>query len=169
MTSVPIQVREAEPADQAEIRAMTLAAYTEYASQIPAHWEGYRQNILATLARPEPAEQIVAEQAGQIVGSVLLYPTESGADGRPWPEVRLLAVHPTARGQGIGAVLMAECIRRAGHAGADALTLHTSPLMRAAVRLYERLGFERAPELDFQPAPDLWISGYRLTLDPGNL
>jgi hypothetical protein len=32
------------------------------------------------------------------------------------------------------------------------------------VRLYERLGFARAPELDVPVAEDLTIAGYRLVL-----
>ena len=48
---------------------------------------------------------------------------------------------------------------------ATVLTLHTIEIMEAAMRLYERLGFVRAPELDFQPAPGVIIKGYRLGLE----
>jgi len=37
--------------------------------------------------------------------------------------------------------------------------------MQAAMRLYERLGFRRAPELDIQPAPGVTIKAYRLGLE----
>jgi predicted N-acetyltransferase YhbS len=160
MTLTNLRIRLARQDDQAAIKDVTLAAYSEYAAQIPAHWEAYRENILSTLAKYEPAEQFVAEQGNEILGSVLLYP----AEGESMPEVRLLAVQPDARGQGIGAALMQACIRRASQSGAGALTLHTSDLMRSAMRLYERLGFTRAPELDFDPAPGLTIKGYRLIL-----
>ena len=81
-----------------------------------------------------------------------------------FPEVRLLAVAPSARGQGIGARLMDECVRRARESRATALTLHTTDVMRAAMRLYERLGFRRVPELDFEPAPGVTVKGFRLDL-----
>lgn len=164
MSSPSFVVRRVGPADHAPLRALTLAAYSEYAAQIPAHWDAYRANILATLARPEPAEQWVAEQGSALVGGVLLYPADAGARRPAWPEVRLLAVAPAARNQGVGAALMHRCIGRAQEAGASALALHTSPLMRAAIRLYTHLGFQRAPELDFEPAPGLTILGYRLAL-----
>ena len=61
---------------------------------------------------------------------------------------------------------MQECVRRARDARAEALTLHTVPAMRAAVRLYTRMGFQPAPDLDFQPAPGFTVNGYRLTLGP---
>jgi len=166
-----LHIREARPSDHDAISALTLAAYQEYAQLMRAHWHGYRQNILTTLADVKPAEQIVAEQDGHMVGTVLLYPAGtvfSSADGLQvmlrWPEVRLLAVTPGARGQGVGTALMHECVRRARQAGAAALTLHTTDIMQAAMRLYERMGFLRAPELDFHPAPDLTVKGYRLNL-----
>jgi GNAT superfamily N-acetyltransferase len=167
-------IRDARPGDRDAIRDVTLAAYQEYAPKMPAHWQGYRQNILATLARVAPAEQIVAETEGAIAGTVLLYPARGVNAGErdvairnAWPEVRLLAVAPGARGRGIGAALMQECVRRARATGATALSLHTSDLMQVALRMYERMGFVRAPELDFHPGPGLTIKGYRLDLAVG--
>jgi predicted N-acetyltransferase YhbS len=165
-------IRSARDSDRAAIREVTLAAYQEYASRMPAHWEDYVQNILATLAEVKPAEQIVAEQDGAVVGTVLLYPAGTVMSPRSdvsvtlaWPEVRLLAVAPAARGQGIGLALMRECIQRARQGGAVALTLHTTDMMQVAMSMYERMGFVHAPDLDFQPAPDITIKGYRLDLN----
>jgi GNAT superfamily N-acetyltransferase len=165
-----VTLREARPGDRDAIVDVTLAAYQEYATQMSI-WAPYRQNILATLANPRPATQLVAERDGTIVGTVLLYPASpAGAAAAPgqgrWPEVRLLAVAPSARGQGVAHALMQECVRRAREAKADALTLHTMSAMRAALRLYTRMGFQPAPELDFQPAPGFTVNGYRLTLGP---
>jgi len=149
-------IRDARPGDRDRIREVTLAAYQEYASRMSGHWEGYRQNIVATLASVEPAEQVVAERDDTIVGTESLEV--------PWPEVRLLAVASAARGQGIGAALMRECVRRARGSGTSALSLHTTDLMQTAMRMYERMGFVRAPQLDFHPAPGLTVKGYRLDL-----
>lgn len=168
-----LRLRDAEEKDRAAIRDVTLAAYEEYAAKMPAHWERYREGILATLAAVAPAEQVVAEQEGVVVGTVLLYPpgTVFPSASRPpvpllWPEIRLLAVAPAARGGGVGRALVDECIRRARRNGAAVLTLHTSDVMRTAMQLYERMGFVRAPELDFHPAPDLTVKGYRFDLAP---
>ena len=166
-----LTMRDAQERDRDAIREVTLSAFRQYAPLMPAHWEDYRQRMLSTLAQVEPAEQIVAEQEGTIVGAVLLYPA-GAVFSRPnhppvtlaWPEARLLAVAPAARGQGVGAALMQECIRRAQRSGAEALTLHTSDIMQVAMRMYERLGFVRAPELDFHIPPDVTVKGYRLDL-----
>jgi ribosomal protein S18 acetylase RimI-like enzyme len=167
-----LYLRDARPSDRNAIEAVTLAAYQQYAALMPGYWEGYRQNILATLADVQAAEQIVAQRATSIVGTVLLYPAGTAIDtpagtlvSLTAPEVRLLAVEPAARGRGIGAALMHECSRRARASGARALTLHTADIMEAAIRLYERLGFQRAAELDFEPAPGAMLKGYRLSLE----
>ena len=169
-----VRVRDADASEGGSVEAVTVAAYQQYAAVMPALWERYRENIVATLAAAPPGTQIVAEDAGRLVGAVLLYPAGTvldapGAGSTPLtdPVVRLLAVAPSARGGGIGALLMEECARRARASGAAALTLHTTDMMQAAMRLYTRLGFERAPELDFQPAPGVVAKGFRLDLRAG--
>jgi hypothetical protein len=37
-------------------------------------------------------------------------------------------------------------------------------MMRVAMRLYEGMGFVRAPELDLSPLPGVLIKGFRLDL-----
>jgi putative acetyltransferase len=165
-------IRDARASERDAVQAVTLAAYHEYAAALPAQWEGYRRNIVDTLAAASPGEQIVAERDGVIVGAVLLHPagTPRAMPGGlraplPLPEVRLLAVAPAGRGQGVGAALMRACIRRARRSGAAALGLHTTDVMQAALRLYARLGFRRTPESDFQPAPGVTAKGFRLDLE----
>ena len=167
-----LQIREARPDDREAIQDVTLTAYQQYAEILPPpHWESYRHNILKRLADVSPAEQIVAELEGVVVGTALLYPAGavfSTPDGASVtlerPEMRLLAVAPAARGRGVGVALVQECIRRARRSGVAELTLHTSDMMQVAMRMYEGMGFVRAPELDFFPAPDVTVKGYRFPL-----
>ncbi len=167
-----LHIRNADVCDQEAIRDVTLSAYEEYGTKMPPFaWEQYRESIIATLADVKPAEQIVAEQSGRVVGTVLLYPAGTFVHrptGAPivleFPEARLLAVAPKARGQGIGTALIIECIRRARRAGIPMLTLHTTDMMEVGMRMYERLGFERAPELDSRPAENILVKGYRFDL-----
>jgi predicted N-acetyltransferase YhbS len=166
-----LKIRDAGKGDRDAARKITLSAFCEYAAVMPpSRWEGYRENILATMKNPAPAQQIVAEKEGVILGSVLLYPPGtafSTPDAGPLtcPEVRLLAVEPVARGQGIGTALMKECILRACQVGAACLNLHTTDMMQVAMRMYERMGFVRAPDLDFHPDPTVTVKAYRLELD----
>lgn len=168
-----VSVRDARPGDRGTIRALTLAAYSEFAKVMaPAAWAGLDGAVRAALdAEGEGVERIVAERDGEIVGSVMLYAPSANAYGAlaakqaGWPELRLLAVAPTARGTGVGQALVDECVRRARESGAAELGLHTSDSLRAAVRMYERMGFVRAPEYDFRPGGAELVMAYRLPLD----
>jgi GNAT superfamily N-acetyltransferase len=168
----PLTIRDARDGEDGVVRDVTLAAYEEYGATMPEpFWARYRRHLLATLAAEGPAERIVAERGGTIVGSVLLFPAAANAYAgsaacADYPEVRLLAVVPAARGEGVGAALMRECEKRARRGGATTLGLHTMDMMRTAVRLYERMGFVRAPDLDFTPAEGWLVKGYRLDLLP---
>ena len=54
-----LQIRDAVQDDRIAIREVTLAAYQEYASDLPAeHWQLYRQEILRTLADVGPASKV---------------------------------------------------------------------------------------------------------------
>jgi GNAT superfamily N-acetyltransferase len=167
-----LQIRDARDTDRDAIQSVTLSAYEQYAALMVGVWEFYRANILATLADVSPAEQIVAWTDDGIVGTVLLYPAGTqfkGPDGTLvnliWPEIRLLAVVPTARGQGIATALVQQCVRRARQSGAAALVLHTTDMMKTAVHIYEQMGFVRVPALDFSPAEGQLVKGYRLDLN----
>ena len=166
-------LRDTRADERPAIRELTLRAYAEYATTMaPTAWAGLEQSLLTALGTEGAAECIVAERQGQLVGSVLLYPPAADAYGgaaqrASWPEVRLLAVAPDARGQGVGRALMEECVRRARRMGAAELGLHTSMSMRAAMQMYERMGFVRVPELDFHPDGAEVVEAYRLRLsDP---
>ena len=166
-----IVVRAARPAEHERIARLTLQAYAEYASVMePSAWAALEQAVRASLADDTGVTRLVAEDAGTIVGSAALYAPDSAAYGSlasptSWPEVRLVAVAPHARGNGIARALVEECIRRARLARATVLGLHTSRSMRAAITLYERMGFVRDPEHDFHPPGAELVEGYLLRLD----
>jgi ribosomal protein S18 acetylase RimI-like enzyme len=165
-------IRDARDEERAAIRDLTLRVYAEYAAVMtPAAWAGLEQAVRNALVSEEPREPIVAERDRALAGSVLLFPPAADAYGglvvprATWPEVRLLAVAPAARGRGVGRALMGECVRRAREAGATELGLHTSESMQAAIGMYEHMGFVRAPEYDFQPEAAELVQAFRLRLD----
>ena len=175
MTHAPLDdapsVREARPQDREAIAHLTRLANSEYARVMePSAWAALEQAIEASLGNDTGVTRLVAELDGKVVGSAALYAPDSAAYGSlasasAWPEVRLVAVAPLARGRGVARALVDECVRRARAAGASVLGLHTSRSMRAAMKLYERMGFVRDPEHDFQPPGAELVEGYLLRLD----
>jgi GNAT superfamily N-acetyltransferase len=171
MTTDALVIRDARPDERDAFRALTLRAYEQYAAIMrPEAWAGLAGAVGAALEVEGP-DRIVAERGGRLLGSVMLFPPAvdayRGQTGpASGPELRLLAVAPEARGQGVGQALVEECIRRARRMGAAELGLHTSKSMAAAMRMYLRMGFVRAPEHDFQPPGAELVQGYRLPLGP---
>ncbi len=101
--------------------------------------EALTAEIAATFVRNYNAKKErcwIAERNGENVGSVLLV-RETDQVAR----LRLLLVEPQARGLGIGARLVDECVRFARTAGYEKVTLWTHSILIAARHIYQRAGF----------------------------
>ncbi|USG66876.1 GNAT family N-acetyltransferase [Brevibacillus ruminantium] len=162
-------IREANEAEEEAVRSVMLEAYEQYAAVLPAPvWEQYRSAISESASGNAPIARIVAEIDRDIVGSVQLYTSSEAAYGRTdlgiaSPVIRYLSVSRRARGKGVATALIGESVRRSLELGATQLYLHTSDMMASAIRLYERLGFERAYDKEFHNGLYL-VKSYRLSL-----
>jgi ribosomal protein S18 acetylase RimI-like enzyme/rhodanese-related sulfurtransferase len=163
-TGEPVTVEPATPADHARIAELTVAAYV--GDRLAP--ERYLPHLADVAGRARVAELLVAREAGgPILGSVAL--VLSGDFGEVLESddeaaFRMLAVDPTARGRGIGELLVRHCLARARAAGKRRMVLSTDARMAAAHRLYERLGFTRLPQRDWSPLPGVDLLVYALDL-----
>jgi ribosomal protein S18 acetylase RimI-like enzyme len=159
-----INIREATPKELGEVETLVKAAYREFQPLMPAAaWERWMENISETLQAPEGVVLVVGDQ-GRIQGAVKFYPDAGQAHQGQWPagasSIRLLAVDPAHRGRGYGRLLTQACLKRARDLSIPTIFLYTGTFMAAARQLYEKLGFQRAPEFDRDPGP----IAYRLDL-----
>jgi DNA-binding MarR family transcriptional regulator/N-acetylglutamate synthase-like GNAT family acetyltransferase len=92
------------------------------------------------MQRDDPRERAwIADVAGEPAGCVFcVRQTDDTA------KLRLLLVEPDARGMGIGARLVEQCVEFAEQAGYTSITLWTQSILEDAQRLYARAGFELA-------------------------
>jgi ribosomal protein S18 acetylase RimI-like enzyme len=128
--------------------------------------DGYVSELADVRARAAGADVLVAVDEDKLVGSVTWC-----ADGSAYREIgrpdegefRTLVVSPAARGRGIGEALVRHCLELSYAAGHRGMVLSTLPSMVDAHRLYERLGFTRDPERDWNPHPAerLWAFAKR--------
>ena len=138
------RVRVVRPDEYDEVAALSLRAY-ELEYEIS---DGYRASILAVPERAAEHEVWVAADAatGALLGSVATpRPGRTMSPlARPGElDFRLLAVDPSARGRGVGALLTRHVIELARLRGLDRVVMNSGPQMVGAHSLYTKLGFTR--------------------------
>ncbi|WEG12170.1 GNAT family N-acetyltransferase [Pullulanibacillus sp. KACC 23026] len=170
-----VMIREYRDHELEHIRTQRVKAYEEHASRLPsAHWEALKQAISSAADVDEGAELFVAEVDGDIVGSVVLCPENTdaykGLTGMSeFPEIRMLAVAPRARGKGVARKLIQTCIDLTRECEHKAIGLHTGDFMEQAMALYTKMGFERLAEYDFEPAGDgIIVKAFRYVIPESN-
>ncbi|KGM14416.1 GNAT family N-acetyltransferase [Cellulomonas bogoriensis] len=145
-----VEVRPVRDVEVARVGELTAGAYL--ADELVAPDHGYLGELRDAVRRAEQATVLVALVDDRVVGTITVASpgspyAEVAAEGE-W-ELRMLAVDPGTRGQGVGEVLLRAGIDRARTAGAAAVVLSTMPSMHAARRMYDRLGLVRCPDRDW--------------------
>jgi ribosomal protein S18 acetylase RimI-like enzyme len=165
-----IVIRRAEPGEYEILGEITAQAYLRDGLLTFGESDWYLGELRDVAKRAAAAEVLVAVGQERILGGVTFVPS-----GGPMAnlarsteaEIRMLAVDRAARGRGAGEALVRACIDRARATdGCTGIVLSTQHIMQAAHRIYERLGFVRAPERDWRPIPgdEFTLITYELTL-----
>ncbi|HYH27432.1 MAG TPA: GNAT family N-acetyltransferase [Actinomycetota bacterium] len=156
-----IEIRPVRPDEYEEAGEATALAYERFVTS-PEDWNGYLRRLADIGARADRTLVLGALAEGRVVGTVTVETDDRVPGSRDRPpldpdelHVRMLAVHPEFQGRGIGRALMEAVVAEARRLGRARITLDTTEAMKAAVALYESMGFERGEDL-------VYDDGFRL-------
>lgn len=163
-----VVVRPARADELDAVGALTVRAYREFGYFDDGVAPGYVNELANARSRFANAELLVAVDADdRLLGTVTIalpgteY-AEVSRDGEL--EFRMLAVDPDAGRRGIGGALVQAVLDRARSLGLARVVLCSQDRMTSVHKVYERHGFHRLPDRDWDPLPDVHLIGYGLDL-----
>ncbi len=159
-----IVIRRAREEDLEAAGEVTVEAFVGDGHTQPG--TAYVPLLRATRRRTDEAELLVAVDGDELLGCVTF-----AVGGTEWAdiatpdegEIRMLAVGAAARGRGVGEALVRATVAHSRELGLAGMAFSTRPQMHAAHRIYERIGFRRTPERDWEPVPGVELLVYSIT------
>ena len=134
-------IREIEPKDNQQLKRVIQKVLVEMG--VPKVGTAYEDvalnNMYSTYDKPK-MKYFVVEENNNIIGGAGIAPLENGDPSIC--ELQKMYFLPEARGRGIGAKMMEECLNYAKAAGFEQVYIETLPYMESARKLYARSGFE---------------------------
>ena len=157
----PVEVRPVRADELDVVGELTVRAYVEAGGVDPE--SDFAALLRRAADRAAVAPLHVAVRDGVVVGAVSLCPY-----GCEWAdialpgelELRMLVVEPAARGTGVADALLHSAVALARERGDERLALSVIDDNAPVHRLYVRHGFERVPDRDWSPMPDITLWAY---------
>jgi len=174
MNAPEYKIRNAKTVEFEEIGKLMVGVYSQLEgfpkeAEQPEYYK-MLANIGDLTNKPETELLVAVSPDGKIAGGVVYFSDMKyyGSGGTATEEqnaagFRLLAVDPSLRGQGIGKLLVDECLRKAREKNRRQVIIHTTMAMKIAWKMYENSGFKRSEDLDFMQG-ELPVFGFRLTV-----
>jgi ribosomal protein S18 acetylase RimI-like enzyme len=131
------------------------AAYAPHASNGLRFW-GTHQSVEDTAKRLASGQGFLALADGEVVGTITVRPSQPNS---PVPLFRMpdvwslcqFAVHPDAKGVGVGRALHEHALRHAAAHGAQRMALDTAAPATSLIGLYRSWGYEECGSCDWRP------------------
>ena len=136
--------------DKEPIKSVAIEAFAQFKEHYN-DWDSIK-SVLGNMASLKcTSDLIVAEINNEVVGAVAL--VHPGKDinnniAPSWASIRMLVVSPKHRSKGIGKQLALECLEIAKSRGFKEVALFTSPIMKVALPMYLRMGFEKIKDIE---------------------
>lgn len=139
----PVRLRAPRPGDMGRVVQLHGELYAKEFGY-DTTFEALVAEIAAGFVRdfqPKYERCWIAEMDGEVVGSIFLVRRSPAVS-----KLRLLVIHPKARGQGLGRRLTRACMVFARRAGYRKMVLWTQSHLAAARTIYQREGFRKVSE-----------------------
>lgn len=168
------EIRDAKPEEFLKIGNLMVEAYSllegfPSPEEMPDYYDTLRQ-VGDLTKQPKTRLFIAVSDEGSVDGGLVYYGDMNyyGVGGEHTLSqnaagFRLLAVHPKVRGKGLAKLLIQKCMDQAREEGFEHLVIHSTKYMMVAWKMYERMGFERYPYIDFEKN-DVKVHGFRYQL-----
>ncbi|MEL6323555.1 MAG: GNAT family N-acetyltransferase [Pseudomonadota bacterium] len=143
MTTTVRPFRASDAQDFRDLNMAWISAHFGIEDEDIAQLEQVEETILAKGGRV-----LIAEKGGEAIGTVALIPLGPGL-----VELVKMSVREDSRGAGAGRLLMNAAIETAREMGATSIWLETNDVLTAAIKLYERAGFDLVSQEDWRATP----------------
>jgi GNAT superfamily N-acetyltransferase len=149
LSSFRCRLRAGSPGDAKAVLRIFADALVEHGFDYPFENVRRTPDIVDFGSGADPRrDDIVAMSGGRMCGFLILVQKGPGCG-----DLAKVFVAKTHRGQGIGTMLIEECIRRARARGYRRLVLETHADWIGACRYYERHGWRAGPDLPIAISP----------------
>ncbi len=168
-------IREATSAEFSEVGQLMVEVYSQLEgfpgrADMPEYYE-MLANVGALTDKAGTKIFVALSAENELLGAVVYFSNmkdyASGGDDIDIDKasgIRLLAVSDKARGKGVGKSLTNHCIQQAQAIGHSQVVLHSTKFMQVAWAMYEGMGFQRFPDLDFE-LHGFSIYGFRFNIE----
>jgi len=168
------EIREAKPNEFSQLGELMVKVYSllegfPKPNEIPGYYN-LLKNVGELTKQPKVKLFVAVYDQVHIDGGLVYFGNIKyyGAGGKSTTNqnaaaFRLLAVDPETRGKGLGKLLINKCIKQAREEGFKHLVIHSTKSMKVAWDMYERMGFNRFPDIDFIQN-NVSVYGFRLRL-----
>ncbi|MDG2992276.1 GNAT family N-acetyltransferase [Candidatus Synechococcus calcipolaris G9] len=96
----------------------------------------------------------VVEKAAEVVGTAAYYPIDRGDNA---VEIRKMYLHPQVRGKGLGTFLLQSLEKRIQSQGITTIWIETASVMKTAIGLYEKQGYQPATGIETQRCDRVYV------------
>lgn len=136
-----IKIREIQPNDNAVLASIIRNSLEEFGANKPGTvYFDQSTDHLYDLFQTNGSCYYVVTQNNIVLGGGGIFPSE----GLPADTCELVKMYltPEARGLGIGATLIQQCMDKAKENGYSTIYIETMPELKKAIQVYEQFGFE---------------------------